>query len=92
MDYKKLFDDAVNEVFALRPEAEAVSFCRGHGIYHDGEEWLYADNGTPCDDQRACKRCGRYPTAEGYDACLGYIDGAKSACCGHGVQKPYTVY
>jgi len=24
-----------------------------------------------------------------YDACLGHIDGATSACCGHGVKQPY---
>lgn len=24
-------------------------------------------------------------------ACLGYIDGAKSACCGHGVERAYVV-
>lgn len=29
------------------------------------------------------------PTKEGYDACLGYIKGAKSACCGHGIEEPY---
>jgi hypothetical protein len=32
------------------------------------------------------------PTKEGYDACLGYIEGAKSACCGHGVEEGYIVY
>ena len=32
------------------------------------------------------------PTKEGYDACLGHIDGAKSACCGHGVEEPYVLY
>ena len=31
-----------------------------------------------------------YPTKEGYDACLGYIEGAMSACCGHGVEKGYV--
>lgn len=42
-------------------------------------------------DSRPCKRCGRMPTKEGYDACLGYIKGAKSACCGHGIEKPYIL-
>jgi len=32
------------------------------------------------------------PTPEGYDHCLGHIDGAVSACCGHGVEDPYVVY
>ena len=31
------------------------------------------------------------PTKEGYDACLGFIEGAKSACCGHGVERAYVV-
>ncbi len=38
-----------------------------------------------------CKRCGKLPTPEGYDACLGYLPGVASACCGHGV-KPGRVY
>jgi hypothetical protein len=31
------------------------------------------------------------PTAEGYDACLGHIEDAVSACCGHGVGSSYVV-
>jgi hypothetical protein len=31
------------------------------------------------------------PTKEGYDACLDHIDGVSSACCGHGVEEPYTI-
>ena len=34
---------------------------------------------------------GIMPIKEGYDACLGYIDGVKSACCGHGVGKPFLM-
>ena len=37
-------------------------------------------------------RCGRYPTPEGYDACMGYISGASAACCGHGVERRYILY
>ena len=32
------------------------------------------------------------PTKEGYDACLGHVKGAKSACCGHGVEESYVMY
>ena len=39
--------------------------------------------------KRACKHCGRLPTPEGYDACLGPIPGDISACCGYGVSEPY---
>ena len=67
------------------------SYSRGWEIYFDGKDWRYSDNGELDDDSRQCKRCGRKPTKEGYDACLGYIEGAKSACCGHGVQPPYTI-
>jgi hypothetical protein len=36
-------------------------------------------------------KCGKMPTPEGYDACLGYIDGVISACCGHGVEKQILI-
>ena len=31
------------------------------------------------------------PTPEGHDACIGHIDGAVSACCGHGMEKGYIM-
>lgn len=68
-----------------------TSYSRGWEIYFDGKDWRYVDNNQIHDDSRPCKRCGRMPTAEGYDACLGYIDGVTSACCGHGVEEPYFV-
>ena len=49
----------------------------------DGTNWRYAD-GEPFDDSRPCLYCGRMPTAEGCDACIGHIPGAIAACCGHG--------
>lgn len=52
---------------------------------------MYSDTHTICDDSRPCKRCGCMPTKEGYDACLGHIEGATSACCGHGVNKPILI-
>lgn len=65
------------------------SYTRGHKIIWNGDEWAYVDNGSPISEERPCTRCDRMPTPEGHDACLGYISGAKSACCGHGVEKPY---
>lgn len=53
------------------------------------KEWVYEDNGKPIDDRRVCKRCGKPPTKEGHDACLGTIPNVKYACCGHGVTNPY---
>lgn len=68
------------------------SNSRGWDIYHDGINWRYSDNDEIFDDGRPCKRCGKHPTKEGYDACLGYIKGAKHACCGHGIEKGYIIY
>ena len=31
-----------------------------------------------------CQNCGKPPTPEGYDACIGHLKGVKYACCGHG--------
>ena len=69
----------------------AKAYSRGWEIYFDGTKWRYSDNNKIVDDSRPCKRCGRMPTKEGYDACLGFIEGVKSACCGHGVEESYIV-
>ena len=69
----------------------AISHVRGHACYYTETGWEYCDNGVSIgEEERACKRCGEWPTPEGYDACLGYIAGAAWACCGHGV-KPKRV-
>jgi hypothetical protein len=68
-----------------------TSYSRGHSIYYDGKHWRYKDNDAIMNYDRPCKRCGRLPTKEGYDACLGHIEGIKSACCGHGAESPYIV-
>lgn len=55
-------------------------------------EWLWEDTGEPIGDcRRACLACGLMPTPEGHDACLGTLPGVSSACCGHGVERPYTI-
>lgn len=70
----------------------AYSHSRGNLIEStDGKSWQYAD-GAPFDDSRPCARCGRMPTPEGSDACLGHIEGARFACCGHGVREGYVIY
>ena len=70
----------------------ARSYSRGHEIYFDKSDgiWRYSDNNEPVNETRTCKQCGKPPTKEGYDACLGYIPGAKAACCGHGIEKTYV--
>ncbi len=66
----------------------ASGHFRGHPVFYIDNEWLKSD-GTIADENVVCSRCGKPPTPEGYDACLGYIPDAISACCGHGVEKPY---
>lgn len=68
-----------------------MGYSRGHEIYYDGTNWRYVDNNEIENDSRPCKRCGKTPTKEGYDACLGHVDGVTSACCGHGVEYPYSI-
>jgi len=68
-----------------------TSHHRGHPtVYLD--QWRYADTGELVEgNERPCVRCGEMPTEEGHDACLGTLDGVKSACCGHGVEAGYIV-
>ena len=48
----------------------------------------YMDNGKRLQDEnRPCIRCGKYPTANGHDACVGIVKGAESVCCGHGITE-----
>lgn len=69
-----------------------TAYSRGHKIYFDSDGvWKYVDTNTPDTNYRPCARCNRPPTKEGYDACLGKIEGVTSACCGHGVEEPYCV-
>lgn len=55
--------------------------------------WVYADNQDKVDDNnpRPCFNCGKLSTPEGYDACLGHIEGAIHACCNHGMGNGYKI-
>ena len=76
----------------------AFAYLRGHEITTDGSTidpayWRWADSGVPVrSDDRPCVRCGKMPTGEGHDACLGTVPGAIAACCGHGISEPYVLY
>lgn len=71
----------------------AEGFDHGHPTRWDGERWVYADTGEPVEgNPRPCPRCGRPSTPEGHDACLGFISGARSACCGHGVKPGFVTF
>ena len=68
-----------------------TSQSRGHEIYYDKGHWRWQDDSKPVNDKRCCKKCNKPPTDEGHDACLGHIEGVKSACCGHGVEEGYQI-
>lgn len=73
----------------------------GRDIYYneDTMDWHFTDSDdiVKADDKvdysyrqyQKCSHCGKYPTEEGYDSCLGHIDGADAACCGHGTDLGY---
>ncbi len=73
----------------------AVSYSRGHKLYYDKQSkcWRYADNHKAVKHIRRCKLCKRKPTKEGFDACMGRLQGVKYACCGHGNSRhQYIIY
>ena len=66
---------------------------KGNPIEYVNDIWIYSDDKTPLEGhERPCTRCGRMPTPEGYDACLGHIEGVTSACCGHGITTKILIY
>lgn len=71
----------------------ATSYVRGHVVYWDSNAWRYADTDelVEAGPARPCPRCGRMPTAEGHDACLGILPNVIGACCGHGVKDCYFI-
>ncbi|KKN88350.1 hypothetical protein LCGC14_0249130 [marine sediment metagenome] len=70
----------------------AVRSCeRGWSIIYIDGKWLYEDTREVVNNRRICKRCGRRPTTEGYDPCLGKLRGVSSACCGHGIQEGFVI-
>ena len=64
---------------------------RGWPIVYRNGQWIDEETNKPMDEKRKCKRCKRQPTPEGFDACLGHIENAVSACCGHGVEDGYII-
>ena len=73
----------------------AKSYLRGHQVISDGLRWRYIDTGEvvnkETDNGRPCKRCGKLPTPDGHDACLGKLPGVIGACCGHGISEPIMI-
>jgi hypothetical protein len=69
----------------------AGSWSNGNPITFIDGVWRYSDNMEIADNPRKCPKCGRVPTDNGHDACLGNIPGVFAACCGHGVYRGYKV-
>lgn len=70
----------------------ATGYMRGHLIEFSGDKWLYKDTRSLADDSRACIKCNLAPTEEGFDPCIGFVKGAISVCCGHGVEPAYIKF
>lgn len=79
-------DDAAFRKFAHR---------RGHRVVYIAGSWRWKVTGRflrigSQPDDPPCVLCHELPTPEGHDACLGTIEGAAGACCGHGVTAGYV--
>lgn len=69
----------------------ARSTWRGHATEYRSGQWIFCDTQEPTfDSKRPCGHCGREPTPEGHDGCLGTLPGVANACCGHGVKEAYV--
>ena len=71
----------------MAPECKTKGYC-AKGSHHL----------APCTiseiSKKKCGQCKRRRTAEGHDGCLGKIEGAMNACCGHRGhgEGPYIQY
>lgn len=69
---------------------------RGHEIEYTDGKWIFTDTREPTVEtwrERPCGHCGKFPTPEGHDACLGILPGVMNACCGHGeLDEAYVQY
>jgi len=68
-----------------------TSIDRGHKAVYTNNRWIYADNLKPLMEHRPCAKCGKQPTKDGHDSCLGTLPNVINACCGHGKEKPFTM-
>jgi len=68
-----------------------TSYLNGNKIIYNNMQWFYED-GKLAIDSCSCPYCGKLPTSEGYDACLGKLPGVKNACCGHGITDGYIQF
>lgn len=72
-----------------------TAYFRGWKITWEDNKWVYMDTKEPTPmfggKIRPCKKCGKIFSLNSYDPCLGYLDGVKQACCGHGVRKEFYI-
>ena len=70
-----------------------TGYNRGHEYSY---EWkgleFHLENPSPVSKEKSCIKCGKIPTREGHDACLGTLPGVIAACCGHGVEEGYILF
>jgi hypothetical protein len=69
-------------------DKNGLKFQRGHEVIINWpvSDDVYLDTMEIADDKRPCVRCGQMPSSEGYDSCIGYVEGADYVCCGHGKE------
>jgi hypothetical protein len=61
--------------------------------YEDSADMQAIKNHSyPSKHMKPCVKCGKLPTKEGHDACLGTLPGVIDACCGHGVKEAYIIF
>jgi hypothetical protein len=70
-----------------------TGYKRGHKYSY---EWkgleFHLKNPSPVSIEKPCIKCGKMPTKEGHDACLGTLPGVIAACCGHGVEDGLILF
>ena len=78
----------------IRQQMPITSHYRGHPIEFRGRAWYFGATSKRMSDDMdiSCALCGKPPTPDGHDACLGHIEGVKHACCGHGVEQGYITW
>lgn len=79
--------DLGTDVQEKRSRINGIEIVLSHG------KWCWADNLEPIGNtRRPCPHCGKLPTRDGEDGCLGHLPGVMHACCGHGVEDGYITF
>jgi hypothetical protein len=74
---------------------QGIGTSMGHDIYtFDFKKWFYDDGvlTQKVRNTKKCKKCDCIRIDGKYDNCLGKIEGATSACCGHGIDDGYVTF